>query len=59
MQRHSQHAAIIAGTLPVTRDIREATVVAVLLACELALGKTVERVYIDHGLWVIEGTVNV
>jgi HD-like signal output (HDOD) protein len=31
MQRHSQHTAIIAGTLPVTRDIREVTIIAALL----------------------------
>jgi HD-like signal output (HDOD) protein len=31
MQRHSQHSAIIAGTLPIAREIREATVVAALL----------------------------
>jgi HD-like signal output (HDOD) protein/CheY-like chemotaxis protein len=31
MQQHSQRAAIIASTLPVTREIREVTVVAALL----------------------------
>jgi HD-like signal output (HDOD) protein/CheY-like chemotaxis protein len=31
MQRNSQHTGIIAGTLPVTRDIREVTIIAALL----------------------------
>jgi HD-like signal output (HDOD) protein len=31
MQRHSQHTAIIAGTLPVAAEIRELTIVAALL----------------------------
>jgi HD-like signal output (HDOD) protein/CheY-like chemotaxis protein len=31
MQRNSQHTAVIAGTLPVTREIREVTMVAALL----------------------------
>ena len=31
MQKHSQHAAIIAGTLPLEPEIREATIVAALL----------------------------
>jgi HD-like signal output (HDOD) protein len=42
-QRHSQRTAIIAGTLPVTREIREVTIVAALLhdAGTLALASTV------------------
>jgi HD-like signal output (HDOD) protein len=31
MQRHSQQTAVIAGTLPVTREIREVTLIAALL----------------------------
>ena len=31
MQTHSQHAATIAGTLPVAREIREVTIIAALL----------------------------
>ncbi|WP_158787942.1 HDOD domain-containing protein [Granulicella sp. L46] len=31
MQRNSQHTAVIAGTLPVTREIREVTMIAALL----------------------------
>ena len=42
-QRHSRRTAIIAGTLPVSREIREATIVAALLhdAGTLALASTV------------------
>jgi HD-like signal output (HDOD) protein len=44
-QRHSQRAAIIAGTLPITREMREITLVAALLhdAGTLALASTMPQ----------------